>query len=896
MKKKILAITLAITTVFSGIAWPGEVLAEESKEEVQTEMENLGETDVEKLKPSENLGTFSGIMSSVKDAIYLPDGLKKIGWSAFLNGGMEFIYVSSSVIEIDNYAFSGVASIRCEEGSYAEEYARANNVSYEIVSKTEKDETEENETKENETTFPIENCIVTLESKSLYYDGFAKEPMVTVTNGEIILKQGVDYVVSYENNVKIGTATVNITGIGTYTGFNRTYFDIVHRFYAKDVVLPTGTPEAEVTTYVEGTEIPNQIVLYVLDEKWYPYLTMPQNFQESFQLHLEDGMVEVVSGESVAVDAKGFITPSDTYGESVLRLKKGNNTYDIQVKVVDYAKCYAQNIMQLYVKESVLSAESDLEKLERICAFVGAYDYSSDYSGYTGMIVAGGGDCVASSSAIMYMCELVGLPAKLRYAANDSGVGNGHRNVAVQIEEEIYIADAGLDAKAPRTYFIEKTEKGWSYYQTGMDSIKLIQYDGFKEHVTVPSDVNEKTVTTIGEGALYYGVGYSGAKIKSITIPDTITEIGDYAFERSGTLEAIHVDAENEYFASEDGVLFDKKKERLIAYPTSKKGAYIVPSTVKTIGAGSFADVTVLESIQISGSVNLIETRAFDDCWSLKKIQFLGDAPVIEDYAFNWVKATAFYPADNTTWTEEKQANFNGTITWKAWREGDSLDVPEDDETGNDKTEIGTDGAGTGNHIENTESENDTGLSEKENNVGQNETGNGSKNSGTEELTQIGTYLQIGAFEYRIIEENEVEVTALISSDKKAVIQKTVSYMGTTYKITGIADKAFKNEKITQLTIGNNIKTIGKSAFEGCKKLTQVTIGNKVTKIGKNTFKNCKKLKKITIKSSKIKNIGSNAFKGIKTTAKIKVPKKKQASYKKLLKKAGIGKKAQIIR
>lgn len=153
---------------------------------------------------------FQEAMGAVRDGVYLPDGLKKIGKSAFLDGGMEFIFVPSSVTEIGDYAFDGVVSIRCEEGSYAEEYAIANDASYEVVTETKKDE--------NTTTFPIENCTVTLEAKSYYYDGFEKEPAVTVVNGEMILKQGVDYTVSYQNNIKIGTAVVTITGIGNYTG------------------------------------------------------------------------------------------------------------------------------------------------------------------------------------------------------------------------------------------------------------------------------------------------------------------------------------------------------------------------------------------------------------------------------------------------------------------------------------------------------------------------------------------------------------------------------------------------------------------------------------------------------------------------------------------------------
>ncbi|MCD7833976.1 MAG: leucine-rich repeat protein [Lachnospiraceae bacterium] len=56
------------------------------------------------------------------------------------------------------------------------------------------------------------------------FDGTAKKPSVTVTNGTTTLVEGTDYTVSYSNNVYVGTATVTITGIGNYTGTATTTF------------------------------------------------------------------------------------------------------------------------------------------------------------------------------------------------------------------------------------------------------------------------------------------------------------------------------------------------------------------------------------------------------------------------------------------------------------------------------------------------------------------------------------------------------------------------------------------------------------------------------------------------------------------------------------------------
>ena len=145
----------------------------------------------------------------------------------------------------------------------------------------------------------------------------------------------------------------------------------------------------------------------------------------------------------------------------------------------------------------------------------------------------------------------------------------------------------------------------------------------------------------------------------------------------------------------------------------------------------------------------------------------------------------------------------------------------------------------------------------------------------------------------------------------KVQIPDTVAIDGVTYKVTKVADNAFKkNKKVKTVVLGANITEIGKNAFYGCTKLktvklnanlekigssafrgctaiTGITIPVNVTEIGSKAFYGCKKLNKITIKSTVLKKVGSSAFKGIKSTATIKVPKKQLKTYQKLLKKKG---------
>ncbi|MDE6626907.1 MAG: leucine-rich repeat domain-containing protein [Lachnospiraceae bacterium] len=159
---------------------------------------------------------------------------------------------------------------------------------------------------------------------------------------------------------------------------------------------------------------------------------------------------------------------------------------------------------------------------------------------------------------------------------------------------------------------------------------------------------------------------------------------------------------------------------------------------------------------------------------------------------------------------------------------------------------------------------------ENSENVGKTEEGIGQMDnpiSDTESVA-IGTQLTSGAANYIVTEVDEkggmVAYTASKKAKKTVVIPDTVVYNGVTYKVTSIEANAFKNNK----------------------KLESVTIGKNIKKIGKNAFSGCKNLKKITIKSTVLKTVGKNAIKNIHKKAVIKCPKKQLKKYKKLFKKS----------
>lgn len=149
------------------------------------------------------------------------------------------------------------------------------------------------------------------------------------------------------------------------------------------------------------------------------------------------------------------------------------------------------------------------------------------------------------------------------------------------------------------------------------------------------------------------------------------------------------------------------------------------------------------------------------------------------------------------------------------------------------------------------------------------------KETSTVATVKKGTKLTVGTNTFVVTNVKAKTVSYKGTKKKKAAkitIPATVKSGKQVYKVTAIADNAFKNnKKIKTVVVGKNVRTIGKKAFYGCKNL-----------------------KKITVQSSIIKKVGAKAFKGINKKAVIKVPSKKYKAYKKVFKGKGQAKTVTI--
>ena len=130
---------------------------------------------------------------------------------------------------------------------------------------------------------------------------------------------------------------------------------------------------------------------------------------------------------------------------------------------------------------------------------------------------------------------------------------------------------------------------------------------GLKGSLNIPEGV-----TTIGEAAFYYTA-------VNVFIPSTVEYIGDDAFLTPFISQtSIEVDANNKYYSSYEGVLYNKDKTALIRCPASLK-EITIPDSVERIEGDAFMCGSI-RSIEIPDSVKYIGASAFAYCTSLEKI------------------------------------------------------------------------------------------------------------------------------------------------------------------------------------------------------------------------------------------------------------------------------------
>ena len=183
---------------------------------------------------------------------------------------------------------------------------------------------------------------------------------------------------------------------------------------------------------------------------------------------------------------------------------------------------------------------------------------------------------------------------------------------------------------------------------------KIICEEAFRWSKTIgchflKSLVIPDSVTNIGNYAFW------GCKsLKSLVIPDSVTHIGNGAFNGCESLKSLVIPASvgniignpfsgwngelkclSPYFIYDNKVLFDKDKSKIIAFRDKNTTSYVIPDSVSCIEFGAFWNCHSLKRLVLPDSVSSIGDWAFWNCRSLTDIVIPNSVNSIGDRVFS---------------------------------------------------------------------------------------------------------------------------------------------------------------------------------------------------------------------------------------------------------------------
>ena len=186
-------------------------------------------------------------------------------------------------------------------------------------------------------------------------------------------------------------------------------------------------------------------------------------------------------------------------------------------------------------------------------------------------------------------------------------------------------------------------------------SVEDIGKESFQNCKKLKSVVLNKGIKFIRDSAFEYC-----EKLNIINIPSSVECIGESVFSGCRNLEKIEVDNNNLFYASKNGVLFNKPETKLIKFPErSLLEEYVVPNTVRIIGREAFLNCD-LKSIKISDTTEIIEKDAFV-CSTIEAINLGNGLERIEKRGFANVYSLKFIVIPESVKYIGDEAFFNYT-------------------------------------------------------------------------------------------------------------------------------------------------------------------------------------------------------------------------------------------
>ena len=395
------------------------------------------------------------------------------------------------------------------------------------------------------------------------------------------------------------------------------------------------------------------------------------------------------------------------------------------------------------------------------------------------------------------------------------------------------------------------------------NSVEVIDEKAFVDCRMLRSFTMNDKVRIIGNEAFKNCVA-----LQRIELPESVVEIGSDAFSGCASLDEIVIPGE-------------VKKIGSSAFNGCKAlKTVLLGDAIEEVAASAFTGCSLIEEIKLPKTVG---QQAFSGCCGLRTIVFNPEMTIIEKNTFNGCTGLTEVVIPDTV-TEIREGAFNGctnlrnvtlptglTLIGKSAFSGctalESITIPDSVKAVED------------NAFKDCTSLSDVAMSDSIENFGLDVFTNSPYMK-----KEFGDFVIMGGI-----------LSKYLGTDKEVTIPDNVSTIGENAfaeayhvetiiipnTVKTIANKLFGtfytwgNEAKPQLKkviIGDGVTSIGDEAFENCEKLTEVVFGTGLSSIGQKAFSGCKELKSIDLSKTALTEIKQEAFNGCYNAKKLALP------------------------